>query len=45
LVGHSRGGVFNHDLTKALGQPTNMNRLQLVMLDPTAAISMGDTYP
>ena len=45
LVGHSRGGVFSHDLTRALGEPANMNRLQLVMLDPTAAISMGDTYP
>ncbi|MCA9103845.1 MAG: hypothetical protein KDA83_00385 [Planctomycetales bacterium] len=45
LVGHSRGAIFNQEIAGLLGDPKNMNVLQHVMIDPTAATSMGDQYP
>ncbi len=45
LVGHSRGGIFAHELSKKLLGQTNINSLHTVLLDPTASTSMGDIYP
>ncbi|WP_337175586.1 hypothetical protein [Paludisphaera sp.] len=45
FVGHSRGAIFNQEVIRLLGRPSKMRNLQHIMLDPTAAVSMGDQYP
>lgn len=45
LVGHSRGGIFAHELSKKLLGKKNIHSLRTALLDPTAVSAMGDTYP
>ncbi|KAJ3054102.1 hypothetical protein HK102_011576, partial [Quaeritorhiza haematococci] len=44
LIGHSRGGVFGSEVADLL-RGNEVDQLQLIMLDPTAAVSMNDQYP
>ncbi len=45
LIGHSRGGIFAHDLSKKLVGTANIDNLYTYLLDPTAASSISDVYP
>lgn len=45
LVGHSRGGIFAHDLSEKLKNVSKINSLHTVLLDPTSSSSVSDTYP
>ncbi len=45
LIGHSRGGIFTNDVAQQLGTHAKINQLVDVLIDPTASISMGDSYP
>lgn len=45
LIGHSRGGIFAHEVGERLAGHAKISKLHLVLLDPTAATSLGDTYP
>jgi len=45
IIGHSRGGIFAHDLTKELVGFSKVKNLHTFLLDPTAAIPIGDLYP
>lgn len=46
IIGHSRGGVFAHELTRELVGKKNLNNLHTFLLDPTASGSpLGDIYP
>lgn len=45
LIGHSRGGIFAHDLSEELKSGANINTLHTILLDPTAAIGWADSYP
>jgi hypothetical protein len=45
FVGHSRGAVFNHELTQLVNKHPRIGTFYEVMIDPTAAIVMGDRYP
>ncbi len=45
IVGHSRGGVFAHELAKRLAGYSKISKLHSLLLDPTAATSFGDVYP
>lgn len=45
LVGHSRGGVLAHEVSLRLASMPNMANLYLILLDPTAAIAQGDSFP
>lgn len=45
LVGHSRGGIFAHELSKELVGNNKINTLNTMLLDPTALPLVGDTYP
>lgn len=45
LVGHSRGGILNHEVARNLGKPARLGDLMHVMLDPTAWEGRGDVYP
>lgn len=45
IVGHSRGGVFGHDLTRQIVGNRKINNLHTFLLDPTAATFMSDIYP
>lgn len=45
LVGHSRGGIFAHDLSERLVKHGKINSLFTYLLDPTASSIHGDTYP
>lgn len=45
LVGHSRGGIFAHDLSKKLKGTAKINSLHTVLIDPTAAGAVNDVYP
>ncbi|WP_437200847.1 hypothetical protein [Planctomicrobium sp. SH664] len=45
LVGHSRGAIFNQELTRQIGTHSKIASLQHIMLDPTAAVPQGDQYP
>ncbi len=45
LMGHSRGGVFAHELAGRLtGQPS-AHQVYTILLDTTAALPWNDTYP
>jgi hypothetical protein len=45
FVGHSRGAIFNHELTDLVKSHPRIGTFYEVMIDPTAAIVMGDKYP
>jgi len=45
LVGHSRGGVFAHELSKELVSSEKIVNLHTFLIDPTAATTWGDVYP
>jgi pimeloyl-ACP methyl ester carboxylesterase len=45
LIGHSRGGVFAHELSKRLAGFSKVSSLHVWMLDPTAGPMFGDIYP
>jgi hypothetical protein len=45
LVGHSRGGVFAHELSKELVSSERIVNLHTFLIDPTAATTWGDVYP
>jgi hypothetical protein len=45
IMGHSRGGVFAHRLGERLAGNAKISKLHLMLLDPTAATTFGDTYP
>lgn len=45
LIGHSRGGIFAHELSKLLAGNDNIKNLHVMLLDPTAAPLVGDLYP
>lgn len=45
LIGHSRGGIFAHELSKLLTGNGNIKNLHVMLLDPTAAPLVGDLYP
>ncbi len=45
VIGHSRGGIFAHDLTKELVGFNKIKNIHTFLLDPTAAVPMGDLYP
>lgn len=45
VVGHSRGGVFAHELSRYLVKNEKISNLHTLLLDPTAAPSWGDSYP
>ena len=44
LFGHSRGGIFVHEISQVLNSGYLKN-LVTILLDPTASIPMGDVYP
>jgi hypothetical protein len=45
LTGHSRGGIFAAEVARFLDGHQRVGSLHLVMLDPTAAVSLNDQYP
>jgi hypothetical protein len=45
IVGHSRGGIFAHELTRKIVGNNNLKNLHTFLLDPTAATVWGDLYP
>ena len=45
IIGHSRGGVFAHELASDLAGYHKVDSLHTVLLDPTAAKGWGDIYP
>ncbi len=45
VIGFSRGGVFAHELSKKIVGHDKVNTLTSVLLDPTAATTIGDRYP
>ena len=45
LTGHSRGGIFAVEVARFLDGHQRIGSLHLVMLDPTAAVSLNDQYP
>lgn len=45
LVGHSRGTIFNNELMQKLGNDSRLDYVQMVMLDPTASVYHGDSFP
>lgn len=45
VVGHSRGGIFAHDLTRELVGNNKISNLHTFLLDPTAAPILADAYP
>lgn len=45
LIGHSRGGIFAHELSKLLIGNSKIKKLHAVLLDPTAAPLVSDLYP
>ena len=44
IFGHSRGGIFTHELSQEL-ESDKIKNLVTVLIDPTAALPMGDFYP
>ncbi|MDH5547796.1 MAG: GPI inositol-deacylase [Gammaproteobacteria bacterium] len=45
IVGHSRGGIITHRLTKYIIDNPKINKMYTYLLDPTAALALGDVYP
>lgn len=45
VMGHSRGGIFTHELGQRLAGHPKISKLHLLLLDPNAGTTMGDTYP
>ncbi len=45
IVGHSRGGVLAHELSKKIVANDKINNLHTLLLDPTAAPLWGDAFP
>lgn len=46
IVGHSRGGIFAHQLVRKIVDNSNISQLHVMLLDPTAGVSpWGDQYP
>src|SRR3990172_1743703 len=45
LVGHSRGGIFVHELSKYLVGQQKIKNLHTILLDPTATSALSDFYP
>lgn len=47
IIGHSRGGIFAHDLSEDLSynQHRNQRKLYTLLIDPTAALLLGDHFP
>ncbi len=45
IVGHSRGGVFTHELSKRLVTHDKIDALHTILLDPTASTKDADIYP
>jgi pimeloyl-ACP methyl ester carboxylesterase len=46
VIGHSRGGVFAHELSKKLVNMSKVNSVHSTLLDPTASTAAhGDHYP
>ena len=45
IVGFSRGGVFAHDLARALVGHTKIDTLHTYLLDPTGSPAFSDVYP
>ncbi|RYZ96350.1 MAG: hypothetical protein EOO68_16975, partial [Moraxellaceae bacterium] len=45
LIGHSRGGIFAHELSKLLAGNNKIKNLHAILLDPTTAPMFGDIYP
>ena len=45
IIGHSRGGIFAHELSESVAEMANVEHTLTVLLDPTAAIPFGDTFP
>lgn len=46
IVGHSRGGIFAHELASQLDGFSKINKVHTFLLDPTASITwVSDRYP
>ncbi len=45
LAGHSRGGIFAHELSKELKNFNKISSLHVVLVDPTAVTMLSDRYP
>jgi len=49
VIGHSRGGIFAHELSEKIVSNGNIANLHTILLDPTATIGvlgwMADQYP
>ncbi|KQV94746.1 hypothetical protein ASC87_25895 [Rhizobacter sp. Root1221] len=45
IMGHSRGGIFGHELSKRLAGHEKISSLHVWMIEPTAAPLFGDIYP
>lgn len=45
IVGFSRGGVFAHDLARALVGHNKIDNLHTYLLDPTGSPAFSDVYP
>ncbi len=45
IVGHSRGGILAHELSKEIVANEKINNLHTLLLDPTAAPLWGDSFP
>lgn len=45
LIGHSRGGIFAHQLSRHLVGHAKIRNLHSYLLDPTASPTNGDQYP
>jgi len=49
IIGHSRGGIFSHELSEQIVSHGNISNLHTILLDPTATIGvlggMNDQYP
>ncbi len=44
IVGHSRGGIFAHELSTKLAGKSHIDNLHIYLLDPTAATVLHDIY-
>ena len=45
LIGHSRGGIFAHELSRKITGSTRIRKLYTILLDPTASVTLADYYP
>lgn len=45
IMGHSRGGIFAHQLAEKIRGHKNIHNMHTFLLDPTAALFLTDRYP